>query len=60
MVIEQHVPEVPDRQVQLADGFLDLPGPRMAADQPQDRFERSPAENSRCTTMSFMPPAMRS
>jgi hypothetical protein len=34
MAIEQDVPEVADRQVQLADGFLDLPGSWMAADQP--------------------------
>ena len=41
-VIEHDVPDVPDRQVQLADGFLDLPGSRMIAHQPQGRFEREP------------------
>jgi len=42
MVIEHDLPDVPDRQVQLADGFLDLPGSRMVADQPQRRFESEP------------------
>ncbi len=42
MVIENDVPDVPDRQVQLIDGFLDLPGSRMVADQPQRRFESEP------------------
>jgi hypothetical protein len=39
MVIEQHGPEVRDRQVQLADSFLNLPGRGMAAHQPQRRLE---------------------
>ena len=43
MVIEHDVPDIPDRQVQLGDGFLDLPGSRMAADQPQGRFESEPS-----------------
>jgi hypothetical protein len=34
LVIEHDVPDIPDRQVQLADGFPDLPGSRMIADQP--------------------------
>lgn len=42
MVIEQDVPEVADRQVQLADGFMDLPSSWMAADQPRCRFESEP------------------
>ena len=99
-VIEHDVPDIPDRQVQPADGFPDLPGSRMITDQPQGRFESvvsarrtrqracsssllsygampelgegsirptrdpppgraSPAANSRCTTRSFMPAAMR-
>ena len=41
-VIEQHVPEVPDRQIQLADGFLNLRGPGMVAHQPQCRLETEP------------------
>jgi hypothetical protein len=41
-VIEYDVPDVPDRQVQLADGFVDLPGSRMAAHQPQCGFQREP------------------
>src|SRR5271165_68398 len=60
MVIEQHVPEVPDRQVQLADGVLDLRGPGWSPISPSAVSRESPAQNSRCTTMSFMPPAMRS
>ena len=32
--IEHDVPDIPDRQVQLADGVLDLPGSRMVAHQP--------------------------
>ena len=32
--IEHDVPDIPDRQVQLADGVLDLPGSRMIAHQP--------------------------
>jgi hypothetical protein len=40
MVIEYDVPDVPDRQVQLADGFPDLArGPAMAIEQPQRRFQ---------------------
>ena len=40
MVIEHDVPDVPDRQVQLAEGFPDLArGPAMAAEQPQRRFQ---------------------
>jgi hypothetical protein len=42
MVIERDVPDIPDRQVQLADGFADLPGSRMIADQSQCRFESEP------------------
>jgi len=60
MVIEHDVPDIPDRQVQLGDGFLDLPGSRMAADQPRAVSRASPAENSRCTTRSFRLAAMRS
>jgi hypothetical protein len=41
-VIEYDVPDIPDRQVQLADGFPDLPGSRMITDQPQGHFEREP------------------
>ena len=41
-VIEHDVPHVPDRQVQLADRFADLHGSRMAAHQPQCRFESEP------------------
>ena len=57
MVIE---PDVPDRQVQLADDFLDLPGSRMLAHQPSAVSSASPAENSRYTTMSFTSLALRS
>jgi hypothetical protein len=32
--IEHDVPDIPDRQVQLADGVLDLPGSRMVTQQP--------------------------
>jgi hypothetical protein len=40
MVIEYDVPDVPDRQVQLAEGFADLArGPAMAVEQPQRRFQ---------------------
>src|SRR5271165_1457566 len=42
LVIEHDVPDIPDRQLQLADGFPDLPGSRMAADQPQGRFQSEP------------------
>src|SRR6266702_907537 len=42
MVIEQHGPAVPDRQVHLATGFPDFPGTRMIAQQPQRRFEGQP------------------
>ena len=42
MVIERDVPDVPDRQVQLADGFVDLPGSGLAAYQPHCRFESEP------------------
>jgi hypothetical protein len=42
MVIEQHGPEVRDRQVQLADSFFNLPGRGMAAYQPRRRFEGKP------------------
>ena len=39
-VIEYDVPDVPDRQVQLAEGFADLASsPAMAVDQPQGRFQ---------------------
>ena len=41
-VIEHDVPNFPDRQVQLADGFVNLPGSWMTADQPQGRFESEP------------------
>jgi hypothetical protein len=38
MVIEHDVPDVPDRQVQLAEGVPDLArGPAMAVEQPQRR-----------------------
>ena len=39
MVIEHHVPEVPDRKVQLADGLLDFPGRTVIARQPRRGFE---------------------
>jgi hypothetical protein len=40
MVIEHDVPDVPDRQVQLAEGFADLArGPAMTVEQSQRRFE---------------------
>jgi hypothetical protein len=40
MVIEHDVPDVPDRQVQLAEGFPDLArGPAGAVEQPQRRFQ---------------------
>jgi hypothetical protein len=40
MVIEYDVPDVPDRQVQLAEGLPDLArGPAMAVEQPQRRFQ---------------------
>jgi hypothetical protein len=40
MVIEHDVPDVPDRQVQLAEGFADLArDPAMTVEQPQRRFE---------------------
>ena len=42
LVIEHDVPDIPDRQVELADSFLDPPGSRMAAHQPQCRFESEP------------------
>jgi hypothetical protein len=42
MVIEQHIPEIPDRQTQLADGIPNLAGPGMVAQQPQRPFERQP------------------
>jgi hypothetical protein len=42
LVLEHDVSDIPDRQVQLADGFPDLPGSRMAADQPQGRFQSEP------------------
>lgn len=39
MVIEELVPDVSDRQVKLADGFLNVPGARMAAHQLQRTLE---------------------
>ena len=40
MVMEHEVPDVPDRQVQLAEGFADLArGPAMTVEQSQRRFE---------------------
>jgi hypothetical protein len=40
MVIEYDVPDVPDRQIQLAEGFPDLArGPALAVEQPQSRFQ---------------------
>ncbi len=60
LVIEHDVPDIPDRQLQLADGCPDLPGSRMAADQPRAVSRASPAANSRRTTRSFMSPAIRS
>jgi hypothetical protein len=39
---EHDVPDIPDRQVQLADGVLNLPGSRMVAHQPQCHFESEP------------------
>lgn len=58
--MEQHIPEVPDGQVQLADGFLSLPARGMVAHQSQRRFEQQSCGDSRRSTMSFMPTAMRS
>ena len=40
MVIKYHVPEVPDRKVQFADGLLDFPGRTVIADQPRHGFQR--------------------
>ena len=41
-VIEYDIPDVPDRQVQLAEGFADLArGPAVAVEQPQRRFQDS-------------------
>ncbi len=42
MVIEQHAPDVPDRQVKLADGFPDIRGSRTIPHQPQRCFESEP------------------
>jgi len=42
LVIEHDIPDIPDRQVQLADGFPDFPGSRMAAHQSQCRFQSEP------------------
>ena len=39
MVIEYDVPDVPDRQVQLAEGFPDLARGAVALQQPQRRFQ---------------------
>ena len=40
MVIEHDVPDVPDRQVQLAEGFPDFArGPAMTVEQPQRCFQ---------------------
>jgi len=39
MVIEYPAPDIRDRQFQLADGFLHLPGPGMVAHQLQRRFQ---------------------
>ena len=38
-VIERHAPEVPDREVQLADGLLDCPGRAVIAHQPHRGFQ---------------------
>src|SRR5205807_4155642 len=38
-VIEHDVPDVPDRQIKLADGFPDLPGPGILTHQPQCHVE---------------------
>ena len=46
-MIEHDIPNIPDRQVQLADGFPDLPGSRTVADEPQGRFEREPRGEQR-------------
>ena len=40
VVIKYHVPEVPDREVQFADGLLDFPGRTVIADQPRHGFQR--------------------
>ena len=40
VVIKYHVPEVPDRKVQFADGLLDFPGRTVIADQPRHGFQR--------------------
>ena len=43
MVVEQDVPDVPDREVQLAEGVLDLGrGTATAVEQPQGRFQGQP------------------
>ena len=60
MVIEHHVPEVPYGQVQLADGLLDRPGRAVIAHQPHHGFEGQSRQNSRPTTMSARPAAIRS
>ena len=61
MMIEQEVPELLDRQVQLAEGCPDFPRrPTTAVEQPSAVSRASPAEMIRCITMSFMAPAMRS
>ena len=42
MVIEYHVPDIRDRPVQRAEGFLNLSGPGMVAYQLQRRLEAQP------------------
>ena len=61
MVIEHDVPDIPDRQVQLVDGVLDLPGFRMVAHPPQCRFESEPREEQPVQhEVVDVPAAMRS
>lgn len=39
-VVKYHVPEIPDREVQFADGLLDFPGRTVIADQPRHGLQR--------------------
>jgi len=60
-VIEHDVPDVPDRQVQLADGVPDFArGPAMAIEQPQRRFQRQPRREDPADRDIVQGPATRS
>ena len=59
MVIEHHVPEVPDGKVQHAHGLLDFPGRAVTAHQPRHGFQGQTAESAAPPAMSFMPSAIR-